>query len=187
MHIFAIQTKRWVRITVSTRDSQSRNRSSILLPSTRKSRRNLRDFLVKRHLSEVAFFLGRRIHSLRGVPLRLPASGQRALTLRIIIRGRCAPPKPPDLRCIGFLTKTSLTLRSAPDGAFALRRNTLAPPYSSVMPDLIGHFPTKRPRVSRRPTFNLSLSDLCVAGKVLIASRLTYLIPLFSGGIDMVF
>ena len=27
-------TKRWVRITVSTRDSQSRNRSSILLPST---------------------------------------------------------------------------------------------------------------------------------------------------------
>ena len=28
--------RRWVRITVSTRDSQSRNRSSILLPTTRR-------------------------------------------------------------------------------------------------------------------------------------------------------
>ena len=37
MHIFAVQTKRWVRITVSTQDSQSCNRSSILLPSTRKA------------------------------------------------------------------------------------------------------------------------------------------------------
>ena len=30
------QKQWWVRITVSTRDSQSRNRSSILLPTTRK-------------------------------------------------------------------------------------------------------------------------------------------------------
>ena len=34
--IFAARNNCWVRITVSTRDSQSRNRSSILLPSTRK-------------------------------------------------------------------------------------------------------------------------------------------------------
>ena len=35
MSIFAIPTKCWVRITVSTQDSQSCNRSSILLPSTK--------------------------------------------------------------------------------------------------------------------------------------------------------
>ena len=34
-------------------------------------------------------------------------------------RGRFAPPAPPGLRCIGFLSKTSLTLRPAPAGAFA--------------------------------------------------------------------
>ena len=38
MSTFAIPNeKRWVRITVSTQDSQSCNRSSILLPSTKRA------------------------------------------------------------------------------------------------------------------------------------------------------
>ncbi len=40
------QSRRWVRITVSTQDSQSCNRSSILLPSTKKAAASAAAFFI---------------------------------------------------------------------------------------------------------------------------------------------